>query len=152
MARELPSTSSTRVGLMLTRPASCLATSPFAAETYTYDLVKLDNPSVEPPTDISSPAGYTVKAADHALPEQGTTLGAANGANPTLNTFYLTGLTDGLYRVRIRSNNPNGADALSAWSDVIGTGEAAVAVAIWDTTAVPQLAIGSRRQCPPASH
>jgi len=105
----------------------CLPSGLSLAEKYTYDLVKLDNPLVTVPADISSPAGYTVEAQDQELPDQsaGTILGAANGAtNPTLNTFYITGLADGLYRVRVRSKNPNDNDALSAWSEPIGTGEA----------------------------
>jgi len=92
------------------------------AEKYTYNLVKLDNPHEKPGDAAETDAtGYTFVTVgenkDLDLPSGGTTLG------PTDNTFYLTDLIDGLYRVRIRSHNPNGADALSAWSDVIGTGE-----------------------------
>lgn len=104
---------------------------PRAPEKFTYDLVKLDNPSVQPPATAETSdttAGYTFVSGhqEQDLPSLNRILGADNGANPTLNTFYITGLTDGLYRVRVRSNNPNGADALSAWSEPIGTGEAAM--------------------------
>lgn len=47
--------------------------------------------------------------------------GGSNSLSTTSNTFYLSGLSAALYRVRVRSINNNGEQA-SAWSDVIGTG------------------------------
>lgn len=87
------------------------------AASYTYDVVRVDSPT-------AVEASFTSVDTDAALPEDATLGQAGDLGQPTLNTFYIAGLPDALYRVRVKAVNPNGADAVSAWSEAVGTGEA----------------------------
>lgn len=98
-------------------------TALLCAEKYTYDLVRVDSPSVVVPPDAETGGeGYTfvTLGSDAELPE-GASLGGTG--SPTINTFYISGLPNALYRVRVKSVNPIGPAALSAWSAAVGTGE-----------------------------
>lgn len=87
------------------------------AERYTYDLVQVANPSIDPSTATAGPDTFTL-----VHDNLGTPTGIPNSYSTTTNTFYLTGLPDGLYRLRVKSVIGAASEA-SAWSDVIGTGE-----------------------------
>ena len=102
-------------GCLLT-PLPCVPARPCAA-SYTYDLVRVDSPTADE-------ASFTSVYTSEALPVDATLGQAGDPGQPTLNTFYIAGLPDALYRVRIKAVNPNGVDAVSAWSEAIGTGEA----------------------------
>ncbi|PRW20926.1 fibronectin type III domain-containing [Chlorella sorokiniana] len=91
------------------------------AEAYKYDLVRVANPSI----DLTGATGTDLAAGyEYVKTAEATPTGGDNSYGATTNTIYISGtfLTDGLYRVRVKSTNPNGADALSPWSAVIGTG------------------------------
>ncbi len=96
--------------------------SPPGAAGYTFDVIRVDNPSVEGPSDLdtadNTANGYTFVRTNAAV--TGTLASDAI-------TFTVPdpALDDALYRVRVKSVNPNSQDpAPSKWSAVIGTGEA----------------------------
>ncbi len=95
--------------------------SPPGAAGYTFDVIRVDNPSVEGPSDLdtadNTANGYTFVRTNAAV--TGTLASDAI-------TFTVPdpALDDALYRVRVKSVNPNSQDpAPSEWSAVIGTGK-----------------------------
>lgn len=90
---------------------------PPPAEKYTFDAYKVDSPSIDLSEDTS---GFTEQLKDKDVKDYSSSYNSAT----RMMTFYLTTLPKGLYRVRVKSVNPNSATpAESGWSAVVGTGE-----------------------------
>lgn len=110
-------------------PSHCAAAGQFGepapvAEKYTYDVVRVDTPSVAVPQSATASAtGYTFLSA-HTNKDVVVDATTFDGTTRTI-ALSITGLDDALYRVRVNSVNPNSQDpARSQWSAPIGTGEA----------------------------
>lgn len=94
------------------------------AEKYTYDLVRVNHPSVVVPdtatgNDLVAGYEFVTGHSNQDVPTSGS-----SSFSTSSNTFYIPSLPDGLYRVRVKSANPNSVNpAVSSWSNIIGTGE-----------------------------
>ena len=93
---------------------SCRIAPP--AEFYSYTLYRVSNPAV------GNPEGNS----DAELVAADVRIGSAGNAFTHSDvTFYIGELTDGLYKVKVKSHNPlYAAGVPSEYSDVIGTGAA----------------------------